>query len=153
MDVTRIPLRNTVFEGQNNVYLIDGEVTTVVDVGIEMDGVRSDLLDGLAAAGVSPPDIDQILLTHWHPDHSGLAGDLQERSGAPVYVHEDDAPLVAGDEDAAVGTVAGLAEDLGFEPVLAGDLEAAGHLESLARFWIELSQAYSRDIGFRLLRG
>jgi len=102
MDVTRIPLGNTVFEGQNNAYLVDGAVTTVVDVGISMPDVRDDLLDGLAAAGVSPGDIDQILLTHWHPDHSGLAGELQERSGATVRAHEADVPLISGDEDAAV---------------------------------------------------
>jgi len=101
MDVTRIPLGNTVFEGQNNAYLIQGEVTTLVDVGIAMADARADLVDGLSAAGVELADLDQILLTHWHPDHSGLAGDLQAQSGAPVFVHEDDAPLVAGDEAAA----------------------------------------------------
>ncbi|WP_049986507.1 MBL fold metallo-hydrolase [Halobellus rufus] len=100
MDVTRIQLENTVFEGQNNVYLLEGAVTTLIDVGIAMADVRSDLLDGLAAAGVELADLDQILLTHWHPDHSGLAGELQAESGATVRVHEDDAPLVAGDEAA-----------------------------------------------------
>jgi predicted dinucleotide-binding enzyme len=69
----------------------------------------------------------------------------------PVIDGEPATMFVAGDEDAAVGTVAGLAEDLGFEPVLAGDLDAAGHLESLARFWIDLSRDHGRDIGFRLL--
>ncbi|WP_144902008.1 MBL fold metallo-hydrolase [Halobellus captivus] len=101
MDVTRLPLGNTVFEGQNNAYLIDGDVTTLIDVGIAMADVRADLLDGLSAAGVSLADLDQILLTHWHPDHSGLAGEIQAESGATVYAHEDDLPLVAGDEDAA----------------------------------------------------
>jgi len=100
MDVTRIPLGNTVFEGENNAYLVDGAVTTLVDVGIAMPDVRDDLLDGLAAADIAPPDLDQILLTHWHPDHSGLAGELQERSGAAVRAHEADVPLIAGDEEA-----------------------------------------------------
>ena len=100
MDVIRIPLGNTVFEGRNNAYLLDGAVTTLVDVGISMPDVREDLLDGLAAADISLDDLDQILLTHWHPDHSGLAGELQERSGATVRAHEADVPLIAGDEDA-----------------------------------------------------
>lgn len=61
--------------------------------------------------------------------------------------------FLAGDDAAAVGTVETLAADLGFEPVVAGDLAAAGRLESLARLWIDLSQEYGRDIAFRLLRG
>ncbi len=45
-------------------------------------------------------DIGAISLTHWHPDHAGLAGYVQELSGASVYVHERDAALVRGDADA-----------------------------------------------------
>ena len=100
MDVTRISLGNTVFEGENNAYLLDGDVTTLVDVGASTANVRADLLDGLSAADVSVPDLDRILLTHWHSDHTGLAGELQAESGATVFAHEDDLPLIAGDDDA-----------------------------------------------------
>src|SRR5258707_5805621 len=31
-----------------------------------------------------------IVLTHHHPDHIGLSGELQEQSGAPVYMHPID---------------------------------------------------------------
>jgi glyoxylase-like metal-dependent hydrolase (beta-lactamase superfamily II) len=41
-----------------------------------------------------------VFLTHWHGDHRGLAGHIQQESDATVYVHEADAPLVAGDEAA-----------------------------------------------------
>lgn len=60
--------------------------------------------------------------------------------------------FLAGDDADAVETVAGLAADLGFEPLRAGGLQAAGHLEHLARFWIHLSGEYGRDVAFRLLR-
>jgi predicted dinucleotide-binding enzyme len=60
--------------------------------------------------------------------------------------------FVAGDDPAAVATAESLASDLGFEPLDAGGLAAAGHLESLARFWIHLSRDYGRDVAFRLLR-
>jgi predicted dinucleotide-binding enzyme len=60
--------------------------------------------------------------------------------------------FLAGDDDGAVEAAGSLAGDLGFEPILAGDLTAARHLENLARFWIHLSQRYGRDIAFRLLR-
>ncbi|MFB6090848.1 MAG: MBL fold metallo-hydrolase [Halobellus sp.] len=100
MELTRIPLGNTVFEGENNAYLVEGEVTTLVDVGAATENVRADLEIGLDDAGVAVSEIDRILLTHWHSDHCGLAGELQAESGATVYAHEDDAAVIAGDDDA-----------------------------------------------------
>ena len=95
----RITLGNTVFEGLNNAYLLgaddnsDGPVT-LVDTGIATPDVRADLEDGLAAAGVEVDEIEQVLLTHWHEDHAGLAGWIQAESGATVRAHADDAPLI-----------------------------------------------------------
>jgi len=70
----------------------------------------------------------------------------------PVIDGEPATMFLAGAGDDAIGTVAELAADLGFEPVVAGNLAAAALLEDLARFWIALSQTHGRDIGFRLLR-
>ncbi|MGQ4554708.1 MBL fold metallo-hydrolase [Halobellus sp. GM3] len=98
--MTRIPLGSTVFEGENNAYLVDGTVTTLIDVGGSMPSIRSNLLDGLADADVALEDVDRILLTHWHADHSGLAGELQAETGATVFAHEADVPLIARDDDA-----------------------------------------------------
>lgn len=100
MDLHRIRLGNAVFEGRNNAYLLVGDRTTLVDPGASLDSVRDDLRSGLSAAGVEIEAIDQILLTHWHADHSGLAGELAAESGAVVRAHEADAPLVSGDGDA-----------------------------------------------------
>jgi len=69
----------------------------------------------------------------------------------PVIDGEPATMFLAGDDADAVRTVATLAADLGFEPLVAGDLAAAAHLEHLARFWIHLSGEHGRDIGFRLL--
>ena len=96
--VKRIRLGNTVFEGLNNVYLFDGETTALVDTGVALPEVRAELEEGLAAAGLALADVDEVYLTHWHPDHAGLAGDVQAESGCEVFVHEADAPLVSGAE-------------------------------------------------------
>ncbi len=96
----RISLGNTVFEGRNNVYLLRGESTTLVDAGVATDDVRTQLRSALDDDGLTLADIDELVLTHWHEDHAGLAAEIQEQSDATVYVHEADAPLVANDPEA-----------------------------------------------------
>jgi predicted dinucleotide-binding enzyme len=71
----------------------------------------------------------------------------------PVLSGEAATMFLAGDDAAAVETVGSLAVDLGFEPVVAGDLAAASHLENLGRLWVHLSQRHGRDIAFRFLQG
>lgn len=96
--VKRIRLGNTVFEGRNNVYVLDGEPTTLVDTGVALPDTREEVREGLAEYDLDVADVDRVFLTHWHYDHAGLAGEIQRESGAEVFVHEADAPLVAGDE-------------------------------------------------------
>ncbi|WP_049983449.1 MBL fold metallo-hydrolase [Halorubrum sp. BV1] len=94
--MNRIQLGNTVFEGANNVYLLDGSTTALVDTGVALPDVRDELRSGLADHGVAFGDVDEVVVTHWHPDHAGLAGEIQDESGADVFVHAADAPLVDG---------------------------------------------------------
>ncbi|MBP1922182.1 glyoxylase-like metal-dependent hydrolase (beta-lactamase superfamily II) [Halorubrum alkaliphilum] len=94
----RIQLGNTVFEGENDVYLIETDATVLVDTGVAIPETREELREGLAAHGVAFADVDAIFLTHWHPDHAGLAGEIQAAGDADVFVHEADASLVDGSE-------------------------------------------------------
>jgi predicted dinucleotide-binding enzyme len=73
---------------------------------------------------------------------------------APVYDGQPAMMLYCGDDDAAKGVARGLVAGLGFEPVDAGPLDAAVHLEALALVWIHLARRpdIGRDIAFRLLR-
>jgi hydroxyacylglutathione hydrolase len=101
--VHRIQLDNALFEGRNAIYLFgagDEGPTTLVDTGVATAGVREALRDGLATHGVAVGDLDRILLTHYHADHAGLAGELQAESGATVHVHRADLPLVAREQGA-----------------------------------------------------
>jgi glyoxylase-like metal-dependent hydrolase (beta-lactamase superfamily II) len=96
----RIVLGNDVFEGRNNAYLFTEGPVTLVDTGVDSPTVRETLAAGLADARLGLADIERVFVTHYHPDHAGLAGVVQQASDATVYVHEADAPLVAGDADA-----------------------------------------------------
>ncbi|WP_049928390.1 MBL fold metallo-hydrolase [Halopiger goleimassiliensis] len=96
----RIPLSNSAFEGDNNAYLFDADEVVLVDTGDWMATTREQLEAALDDRGLSFADVDRILLTHWHHDHTGLAGEIQAESGAEVHAHAADAPLIEGDEDA-----------------------------------------------------
>lgn len=97
----RIALSNKTFEGNNNAYLFaDGPETVLVDTGDRLPGTYDQLEEQLDSYGVAIEDIDRVLLSHWHGDHRGLAGPIQQESGATVHVHEADADLVAGDSTA-----------------------------------------------------
>jgi glyoxylase-like metal-dependent hydrolase (beta-lactamase superfamily II) len=99
--VHRISLQNSAFEGNNTAYLFDeGPDIVLIDPGDPTQTTREQLEVALANRGHTFADIDRILLSHWHPDHTGLAAAIQRASGARVHIHEADAPLVLDDETA-----------------------------------------------------
>ncbi|EMY3086616.1 MBL fold metallo-hydrolase [Raoultella ornithinolytica] len=67
-----------------NGYLIQGRGRTLlVDAGAGgLNNVGGQLIDNLGAAGISPDDVDTVLLTHGHPDH---IGGLLDAEGLPVF--------------------------------------------------------------------
>lgn len=98
MDIAHIRVGNPVFdmEGDTGAYLLVDDQIALVDAGVATTETRRELVTGLATHDLSLADVDHLLLTHWHPDHAGLAGTVQDASGASVHVHEADAPIVAG---------------------------------------------------------
>lgn len=62
----------------------------IIDPGWNAEESFESLRSQLAELGVSPADLRQIIVTHVHPDHYGMAGRLRELSGAEVLVHEQD---------------------------------------------------------------
>jgi hydroxyacylglutathione hydrolase len=88
----------------SKVFLVRGEAGAVlVDTG--MPGQAGQILDALAAHGVTPEAIRLILITHGHVDHMGSARELRERTGAPVTVHAGDAAALRGEEDLAATAI------------------------------------------------
>ncbi|MGG4479131.1 MBL fold metallo-hydrolase [Paenibacillus illinoisensis] len=65
------------------LYDADGRIT-VVDPGPRNQGTEQEWQEALTNLGLSFQDIGQIVLTHHHPDHLGLSGWMQQKSGAPV---------------------------------------------------------------------
>src|SRR5262245_35313597 len=58
-----------------NCYLLRGEAGwTVVDSGLNTSSARGAWQAAFSQLHIQPHDIEQIVLTHVHPDHYGLAG-------------------------------------------------------------------------------
>ncbi|PXF61806.1 MAG: MBL fold hydrolase [Candidatus Methanogaster sp.] len=71
-----------------NAYLLDG--TVLIDTGI----------DPWEVAGY---DLELIILTHCHFDHTCAASDIADMTGAKIAIHETDARLL--DDDCATASV------------------------------------------------
>ena len=77
------------------VYLLEVPTGIVlVDAGWNTEEAWSALVAGVGAAGYAITDVQGVLVTHIHPDHYGLAGRVQEASGAWVALHPKDEALL-----------------------------------------------------------
>lgn len=74
--------------GDVNVYIIKDDPVTLIDTGVNGAIAEHVFTQNLKKIGLGFGDIKRIIITHTHLDHCGLAGRLQELSGASVYVHE-----------------------------------------------------------------
>lgn len=71
-----------------NVYALVGtDGWVLVDAGMGTPDAREAFAAGLKKADLDVSQLRAIVLTHHHPDHIGLSGELQEQSGVPVYMH------------------------------------------------------------------
>lgn len=80
--------------GPVNVYLLEGEPLTLVDAGPLTDEALDALARGVRDLGHSLADIEQLVITHAHHDHFGLARQVVEQSGATLLsFHQNRLPL------------------------------------------------------------
>jgi glyoxylase-like metal-dependent hydrolase (beta-lactamase superfamily II) len=71
-----------------------GELT-LIDAGPAGSGAP--IAEAVTALGRDPRDVRRVVLTHFHEDHAGGAGEFAALSGAEVLVHRLDAPVVRGE--------------------------------------------------------
>ena len=81
--------------GPMNLRLLvaDGRAT-LVDAGLP--GVSAPLLAYLAEIGLAPEAIKRVIITHHHIDHVGGLPEIIALTGAEVWAHKKDAPVIDG---------------------------------------------------------
>lgn len=70
--IDRITLPTPFAVGDVNIYLIKADKLTLVDVGPKTDEAWDSFKKQLNQLGYTPEDIEQVIITHHHPDHVGL---------------------------------------------------------------------------------
>ena len=69
-----------------NLWVLDdGDGWTLIDTGINTDDTRR-LWGELFAGPLAGKPVKRVLVTHFHPDHIGLAGWLSETHKAPLWI-------------------------------------------------------------------
>lgn len=90
----RVPIPNNPL-GWVLPYLIEGrDGWTLVDSGWNVPEAFDALEQQLNDTGVGFKNLKTLLVTHIHPDHYGLAGQVKERSGATVIIHQRERDLI-----------------------------------------------------------
>jgi glyoxylase-like metal-dependent hydrolase (beta-lactamase superfamily II) len=82
-----------------HAFLIEdqGELT-VIDTLFDVDAGL--ILAEIARMGRTVRDLKHLILTHAHRSHLGGLARLKELSGAPIYAHEWEADIIAGERKA-----------------------------------------------------
>ena len=71
MNISKITLPTPYPVGDVNAYLLKGDTLTLFDAGPKTEETYEALKWGIHAAGYQLQDIEQVVLTHHHPDHAG----------------------------------------------------------------------------------
>lgn len=77
------------------VYLLhDDDGLTLIDTSIANAGEK--ILKQLTLAGHQADDVKRIIITHAHPDHIGGLPVVQKATGAEIWCHELEKPVIEG---------------------------------------------------------
>ena len=100
-----VPLPGNPLRELNSYLLTGGERAVLIDTGFRQEACRQALFAGLDELGVDQRDVD-VVLTHLHSDHSGLAPEVVGDTGwiwisspdRDYLEHADDAQWARRDE-------------------------------------------------------
>ncbi|MGW1187139.1 MBL fold metallo-hydrolase [Streptomyces sp. NPDC002559] len=91
--------------GHTLVHVLDTDRGPVlIDTGWDDPAAWDTLTAGLAAAGTDVGGIHGVVITHHHPDHHGLSGQVREASGAWIAMHPADTEIVRRTRESEPGT-------------------------------------------------
>ncbi len=94
--VRRVEIATPYPEGSVNAYILLGHPITLVDTGIRRPSGVMSIRCALQEEELSLQDIEQIIVTHMHVDHSGGVVEIQREVDVPVFVHERARPFLEG---------------------------------------------------------
>lgn len=97
-NVIKITLPTPFKVGPVNVYVLKGQTLTLIDTGPKFWDTWQVFKKELQHYNLQLKDFDQIVLTHFHPDHVGLVGEILERNPVPVYCHPSSVPYLERDQ-------------------------------------------------------
>lgn len=82
--------------GRYQAYLWrDDDSITLIDTGEKGSGPA--IAEALQQIGVAIEDVDNLVLTHFHDDHTGSAAEITSWGDVKVIAHALDAPVIRGE--------------------------------------------------------
>ena len=71
MNINKIVIPTPYPVGDVNAFLVQGDALTLFDAGPKTEEAYEAIKWGIRAAGYEMKDVEQVVLTHHHPDHAG----------------------------------------------------------------------------------
>jgi glyoxylase-like metal-dependent hydrolase (beta-lactamase superfamily II) len=99
--IRRLSIPTPFAVGRVNCWLIEDDPLTLVDCGPNSGKALDELETALREHGHRIEDLERIVITHQHLDHTGLVGILARRSGAEVAALDHLAPMLEDSSAAA----------------------------------------------------
>lgn len=102
-----------------NLWLLrDGDGWVIVDSGYDADVCR-DAWELVFDGFLSPESVNKIIITHFHPDHIGLASWLAHRCDCPILISKGEFALyndiVTRDKPAFINVAKSFVAELGYD--------------------------------------